>query len=455
MADAAFSSWGRLKRRRRASQTMNAIRTGLPSHEGPTLLAYGNGRSYGDSCHNDQGLLIDQRDNRRILDFDPVTGLIRCEAGVLLKDILSCAIPHGFFLPVTPGTQYVTVGGAIANDVHGKNHHRTGSFGAHVEYFSLWQSDGTVVECTPGENTAYFEATIGGMGLTGVIIEAVIRLKPVTSPDLMQKTIRFRNLSEYFDLIDAVDADHEYSVAWVDQLARGSTFGRGLLMAANHSETARLKASRRAFKPGIPLTPPFNVLNRLTLKAFNALYYNRAHQGERHIAWQSYFYPLDGIKNWNRLYGPRGLYQHQSVYPLASAEATTKALLTCAQDQGEASFLTVLKRFGPKRSSGLLSFAREGVTLTLDFANGGKRTRAMLNDLDAIVVAAGGAVNPYKDARMSAETFACSFSHWRALEEKRDPNIMSDFWQRTAMKLGHGDMRTDRPSTTLEVSAHP
>lgn len=428
-----FDSWGRVDRRPRLSAPLADLERGDPGG----FLPFGNGRSYGDTCHNDQGRLISMRPGAAISAFDPDTGTLTADAGVLLSDILALVMPHGFFLEVTPGTAQVTLGGAIANDVHGKNHHRRGTFGGSVVGFTLLCSDGRRHTCSPASNLALFAATIGGMGLTGIIESATIRLMRVASANVRQTAFRFASIDGYFDAIDDIDAAHEYSVAWIDQLARGSKLGRGVLMAGDHAEDGGAAKPPSAPKLAIPVSPPVNLLNRLTLKAFNGLYYGRAPKQPvtKIVPWASYFHPLDAITGWNRLYGPRGLFQHQSVYPAANARQTTIALIECAQNHGAASFLTVLKRFGDFRSPGLMSFPRPGFTLTLDFANSGARTLRMLDALDEIVFAAGGALNPYKDHRMSPEMFAASFPQWKDMEALRDPALMSDFWRRTAGKL--------------------
>ncbi len=432
-----FDSWGRVLRRARAAAHPADFRHNAPGG----FLPYGNGRSYGDSCHNDQGRLLPMRPGAAISAFDPDSGILTADAGVLLSEILAAVMPHGFFLEVTPGTAQVTLGGAIANDVHGKNHHRRGTFGRSVRAFSLLGSDGVRKTCSPTSNAAVFEATIGGMGLTGIIESATIRLMPVPSANVRQTAFRFSSIDGYFDAIDAIDATHEYSVAWIDQLARGGSLGRGALLAGDHAEDGGPAKPPSASRLAVPFSPPVNLLNRLTLKAFNELYYSRAPKQPQTgiVAWASYFHPLDAITGWNRLYGPRGLFQHQSVYPTENARETTIALIECAQNHGAASFLTVLKRFGDMPSPGLMSFPRPGFTLTLDFANTGDRTLRMLNALDEIVMNAGGALNPYKDQRMSPRMFEASFPQWRGMEAMRDPAVMSDFWRRTAMMLDAGN----------------
>lgn len=404
----------------------------------PLLLAYGNGRSYGDSCLNAAGSLIDMRTHNRILGLDADTGVIEAQAGALLSEIIDYAAPYGFFPPVVPGTKFVTLGGAIANDVHGKNHHRRGTFGCHVEQLVLQRSDQQVVTCSRQSNPQLFAATIGGMGLTGLILSASIRLMRVASTDIVETVVPFGTLERYFDLAEAADAANEYAVAWIDQLAGGPNAGRGLLITGNHAEAVdgRPRQSRRR-RLAVPFQPPITLLNRVALRAFNKAYRWSKSRGSRsrRVLADSFFFPLDGVHDWNRLYGPRGLFQHQSAVPLEAARQVVPEMLRAARDAGQGSFLTVLKRFGDVPSPGILSFPRPGFTLTLDFPNRGVRTLALLDRLDRLAVEAGGAVNPYKDARMGAQTFAASFPDWRRLDALRDPAFMSDFWARTAMRL--------------------
>lgn len=402
-----------------------------------SLLPYGNGRSYGDSCQNAAGSVVDMRPLARIRSLNAETGILEAEAGVLLPDIIAHAAPYGFFPAVVPGTQFVTLGGAIANDVHGKNHHRRGTFGCHVESLTLLRSDGRSYRCSAAENTRLFNAAIGGMGLTGLILSASIRLMRVPSLDIVETARPFRGLGEFFDLAEAADQTNEYAVAWIDQLAGGSHAGRGILFTGNHAEYGSRAASYAGGRLSVPFQPPVNLLNRPFLTAFNTAYrWKKARSSKPHrVGYQGFFFPLDGVRDWNRLYGPRGLFQHQSVVPEETAREAVTALLRAARRAGQGSFLTVLKRFGTIRSPAVLSFPRPGYTLTLDFPNRGGKTLALLGELDRIAVQAGGGVNPYKDARMDADTFAASFPDWQRLEAMRDPAFMSDFWARTAERL--------------------
>jgi FAD/FMN-containing dehydrogenase len=414
-----------------------------------SLLAYGNGRSYGDSCLNPAGTLIDMRSMNRIIAFDPLSGVIEAEAGALLCDIIAYVAPHGFFPQVVPGTQFVTLGGAIANDVHGKNHHRRGTFGCHVEGFTLLRSDGKTYRCSPDFNPHLYSATIGGLGLTGLILTATIRLMHVPSLDVVERVVPFRDLCEFFDLVEEADFANEYAVAWIDQLARVRSAGRGLLMTGNHAEHGSVSATHPRQSISVAFQPPINLLNRPVLKVFNRAYrVLRGFSQQPHSApYQRFFFQLDGVGRWNRLYGPNGLYQHQSVLPEETAREAIPELLAMAKKAGQGSFLTVLKRFGSVRSPGLISFPKPGYTLTLDFPNRGAKTLALLKELDALTIEAGGAVNPYKDARMDAETFAASFPNWRDLEALRDPAFISRFWQRTADRI------SERPIHGMEMRA--
>jgi FAD/FMN-containing dehydrogenase len=396
------------------------------------VLAYGNGRSYGDSCLNDGGGLIAARRLGRILSFDAASGIIVCEAGVLLDEVLELGVPAGWFPPVTPGTCFVTIGGALANDVHGKNHHRAGTFGRHVLAFELARSDGSRLSCTPTQNAELFAATIGGMGLTGLVTQVTLQLMKVESGEMLQETLHFDGLGRFFEIAAESDATHDYTVAWVDSLAGGSGFGRGVFFRANHAPASDAPPAKAAPTLPFPLKPPFPLINRLSLRAFNALY--RAAQPRspepRRIPYRPFFYPLDRVNDWNRAYGPKGLRQFQCAVPMAHARDAVEAMLRLTLKAGESSFLTVLKLFGEVPSPGLMSFPIPGATLTLDFPHRGERTLKLLDELDRIAISAGGRVNPYKDARMSAQSFEASFPHWRDFARHIDPGFSSSFWRR-------------------------
>lgn len=409
-----------------------SVSEGLPG-TGPAL-SFGNGRSYGDTCLPSAGGTAITPGSSSI-KFDAATGLLEASAGTTLSEMILHCGPLGWFLPVTPGTKHVTLGGAIANDVHGKNHHLSGSFGCHVEWLDLVRSDGITRRCSLRENLDLFAATVGGMGLTGHINRAAIRMMKVPGVDVAEKVTPFASLDAYFNLAEQADATNEYAVAWIDQLASGAGAGRGLLFTGNHVE-GPFKPHGRA-KLMVPFTPPISALNGLSVRAFNTLYRfaKGRKSGVNTTHYNPFFYPLDGVASWNRLYGPHGLHQHQSIIPFDAARRIIPQLLQVSRDAGQASFLTVLKRFGSLRSPGILSFARPGYTLTLDFPHRGEKTLRLLDMLDAMTTGCGGSVNPYKDSRMSPQTFAKSFPDWRRLEALRDPAFISGFWARTAMKL--------------------
>ena len=412
----------------------------LPADAASTVLPYGNGRSYGDSNLNPGGALVLGRQLDRFMAFDQVTGLITCEAGVLLSEILRLVVPQGWFLPVTPGTQFVTVGGAIANDVHGKNHHLVGSFGNHVTQFELLRSDGARRVCSPQIEADWFAATVGGLGLTGMITWAQIQLRRIANPYLQTESIRFRSLEEFFELSQASEADYEYTVSWIDCAFSGKRLGRGLFNRANHAPAVmnpelparRLPDAADGAIRKVPFTPPLSLINKLSLKAFNLAYFNRQ-VGDQVQALQHYrpfFYPLDALLEWNRIYGPKGFYQYQCVVPPDQALPVTRHLLQTIVDSGMGSFLAVLKQFGVPQSRGLLSFPMPGTTLALDFPNQGERLHRLFAQLDSIVQNAGGRLYPAKDGRMSASLFKSGHPQWQVFSQYVDPRFSSGFWRR-------------------------
>jgi len=396
-----------------------------------SVLPFGNGRSYGDSCLNCGEALLQTRSLDRFMAFDAAAGTLACEAGVLLDEILRLTVPRGWFMPVTPGTRFVTLGGAIANDVHGKNHHRAGTLGAHVRRLELLRSDGQRLICSAERETELFAATIAGLGLTGLVTWAELQLRPIAGPMLEVETIRFADLEEFLALCAESDRTHEYTVAWIDCLGRGRSLGRGLFQRANHSSTAAAPAAA-AEHLSVPFTPPFSLVNRASLRLFNLAYYHRQ-RGKRRRSLQHFapfFYPLDGVRNWNRLYGPRGLYQYQCVLPGPAGRAATALLLERIARSGQGSFLAVLKQFGSAASPGMLSFPREGITLALDFPNRGEALSRLFTELDAVVRDAGGRLYPAKDGRMPGELFRSGYPRWREFARLIDPRCSSSFWRR-------------------------
>ncbi|MCV6636506.1 FAD-binding oxidoreductase [Candidatus Albibeggiatoa sp. nov. NOAA] len=442
-----FESWGRFPR---VSQTVKTIRWRheiLPLDNKSNILPYGLGRSYGDVCLNDNGLLLHTRQLNRFISFDEDTGLLRCEAGVSFAEILQHFVPRGWFLPTTPGTKYVTVGGAIANDVHGKNHHRAGTFGQHITQFELVTSDGQRHICSPQNKTEYYNATIGGLGLTGLITWAEFHLRPIHHRAIHQQMVKFANLEDFFQLSAESDEKYEYTMAWVDCLAQGDNVGRGIFFRGNHVAKDQVKELIPNWQPPLvqklpevlrtmPINLPSFALNSLTVKAFNFLLYHKQRIPiiEEFVDYEPFFYPLDSILEWKRLYGTNGFLQYQFVVPYEDHQVIRKILQTIAKS-GLSSFLAVLKTFGELESPGLLSFPRKGVTLALDFPIKGEKTFLLLEQLDDMVQEAGGAVYPCKDARLSPRHFKAYYPQWEEFAQYTDSRFSSSFWRRVTRNV--------------------
>ncbi|WP_419901243.1 FAD-binding protein [Kiloniella sp.] len=379
-------------------------------------VARGMGRSYGDSSLASN--IITTSHLSRFHEFDPESGCLTCDAGVNISDILDVFVPKGWFPKVTPGTKYVSVGGAIASDVHGKNHHLTGTFCDHLHSFRILVANGEVLHCSKSENRDLFIATCGGMGLTGIILDATFYLQKIKSSFVDETTYKARNLKECFELFeDNVSAD--YSVAWVDCLQQGDNLGRSLFMLGRHNEQAGLKEISKS-GPSIPFVFPNIVLNKYSVNLFNQLYYARVRSKiqERTVHYNPFFYPLDGIKNWNRLYGSNGFVQYQFVIPRDAGLAGMTLILEKIAASGAGSFLSVLKAFG-KGNANLLSFPLQGYTLALDFKLTDK-VLSLLNELDAIVSDYGGRVYLTKDARMSEQVFKKGYPKWEEFQMIRE-----------------------------------
>lgn len=423
-----IGSWGRLDMRMRPVQALG--RAGLPVlAAGQTALAYGLGRSYGDSCLTDHGSLWLTAGLDRLLAFDRETGVLRAEAGVSLGQIQAAMQPQGWALPVVPGTQFVTLGGAIANDIHGKNHHAMGSFCDHVLELDLTRTDGTRILCGPAQDADWFAATVGGMGLTGIITAAAVQLRRISGPWLTVETLPFAGLDAFFQLADRSALAWENTVAWIDCLSGAAV--RGLFMRANSATDQRgIPAPVRA--KSVPLTPPISAINGLSLRAFNALYlYNgQRTAGTKRVDSTRFHHPLDAVGGWNKIYGPKGFYQYQCVIPPAHRHAAIQALLDKIKQAGQGSFLVVLKTFGARPPRGMMSFPQEGVTLALDFPNRGAVTLQLLDALDQIVAQSGGRIYPAKDARMSAEMFRRGYPRMDEFLKFRDPGLSSNMSRR-------------------------
>ena len=426
-----LAGWGRFPRLRSeliGAGSPAAARAATEAAQG--LIARGSGRAYGDAAVGvEQTLSLSGL--RRLLAFDAAAGLLTAEAGVPLAEVIAFALPRGFYPYVVPGTQAVSIGGAIAADVHGKNHHREGGFGHYVTRLVLAAPDGSLVSCGPDENTELFRHTLGGMGLTGTIVEATIRLRPVETGRIRQHTVAAPNLTAAIAALEASESA-TYSVAWIDCIARGKAMGRSLVYTGEHAALSDLPAGTPVLPPRgkelpfppLPFEVPGFVLNPLAMKAFNRLYWRqgrRADGQDRLVPEESYFFPLDRIRDWNRMYGGRGFTQHQCVIPTERAPAALGEMLGRITRAGSASFLAVLKKLGA--GAGTLSFPLPGFTLALDFPIR-KRTFRLLDELDEIVVRHGGRLYLAKDATQTRSTFAAGYpaaAQFRAFRHAIDP----------------------------------
>jgi decaprenylphospho-beta-D-ribofuranose 2-oxidase len=404
----------------------------LQSHEQAHYISRGLGRSYGDTALNEEGGVLLHTRLNRMTSFDPETGILECEAGVSFEEILAHFLPHGYFLPVTPGTKYVTVGGAIANDVHGKNHHRDGSLSAHILAFTLLVASGETLTCSREQNTDLFWATIGGIGLTGIIMRVRMRLMKVESAYISVDYKKAANLTEALRLLSETDDQYQYSVAWIDCLATGKSLGRSVLMLGNHmakDEFPGRKGNPLAIKEKRKLNMPMNLpsftLNPFTIRTFNFAYYHRFKDASEYIVdYDSFFYPLDSILNWNRMYGRNGFIQYQMVFPPQTSEKGLTKILDRLSRTGRSSFLAVLKSFGD-RGQGLLSFPRKGYTLALDIPMKGPEMVEFIHELDEIVLSYGGKIYLAKDSLMTSETFHEMYPEvirFRKIKAEIDPN---------------------------------
>lgn len=411
-----LSSWGRYPRVNSSisyPQNLSSIENYIKNT--PNFIPRGLGRSYGDSALANQVLCLNRMDH--FIDFDEEKGLLNCEAGVSFSTILEIIVPKGWFLPVTPGTKFVTLGGAIASDVHGKNHHKEGCISEYILSFQLMLSQGIIIECSPYQHPDLFYATCGGMGLTGVIISAKIQLKAINSAFINQRTIKAENLEALFSLFESHHSA-TYSVAWMDCLATGKNLGLSLFMVGEHAQIGEKEISIKK-KWDIPFIMPSCLLNPYSIRAFNTLYYHK--QMKKSISkltdYDQFFYPLDGIGNWNYMYGKNGFTQYQFVLPKEAGLKGMTEILKKITLSRRGSFLSVLKACGPA-NSGLLSFPIEGYSLALDF-----KLQAGLFDfldhLDNIVAYYGGRVYLTKDVRMSEAIFKKTYPLWEKFCEIR------------------------------------
>lgn len=426
-----YFSWGRYPKARHAAVRRPAWNDAVDVGGAGTRLPFGRGRSYGDCCLNDGGELVDTSRLDRILGFDAASGIIRCEAGMTFGDILEVIVPKGWFLPVTPGTKEVSVGGAVANDIHGKNHHVAGTFGRHVIRFELVRSDGSKRVCSATENGELFAATIGGIGLTGLVTWVEFRLRRIPGPAIMAERVRFGTYDDFLALSRESDGRFEHVVAWLDTTAPPAARGRGIFFRGNHAEGAAPRPRR--FGLTVPGMMPERLLGPTVLRAFNSAYYHRPAASASTAHYDGFFYPLDKLGEWHRLYGRRGFVQYQCAIPYGTARESLSEILGTADRYGLASFLSVLKAFGDLPSPGLLSFPMPGVTLAMDFPFRGAETLDALTRLDDIVLAAGGRLYPAKDARMSGAAFRKMYPSWEELARLKDPAFSSSFWRRVTV----------------------
>jgi FAD/FMN-containing dehydrogenase len=437
-----FESWGRYPKYDATVIPLHwqsdfpAVTSGL--HD--SALPVGMGRSYGDVCLLKDGNLLLTTGMNRLIAFESDTGLLTAEAGVTLAQILDFAVPRGFFLPVSPGTKYVTLGGAIANDIHGKNHHVAGTFGCHITQLELVRSDGARLHCSRMENPDLYAATIGGLGLTGLIAWATLRLKPIVSRMIDYEGIQFHGIDEFLDLTNQ-SRDIEYTVSWVDVTSTGRNFARGIFMQGDHSARRdTLKPSRKS-KLVFPFDAPSFALNHLSVSLFNSAFFHKQIH-KRVVSLQDYepfFYPLDKILHWNRMYGRRGLLQFQYVIPWEHAKEGTIEILHEVAKSGLASFLAVLKAFGDVPSPGMMSFPKPGITLALDFPIKPGKSSPLFARLADMTLEFGGRLYPAKDAAMTAAQFQAFYPQWERFARYRDPLLTSSFWERVTPNLSTGD----------------
>ncbi len=396
-------------------------------------LARGLGRCYGDAAQNGGGTVVRLDGSADSLHLDPASGTMTVGAGISIDTVLRTIVPRGWFVPVTPGTRHVTIGGAIASDIHGKNHHADGSFGSHVRGLSLLTSDGSVLDLGPDRDPELFWATVGGMGLTGIVLEATVDLIPIETSRCLVDTERAANLDDVLAMMSEGDDRYRYSVAWLDLMARGAHLGRAVLGRGDHAPLDALEGAARrdplAFAPRTlatvpPIVPPRGVLDRWTIGAFNEVWYRKA--PKRRVgqvqSLGSFFHPLDAVAHWNRLYGRGGFIQYQFVVPFGTEDVLARIVERCARIRA-ASFVTVLKRFGPGNPAPL-SFPTPGWTLTIDLATSQPGIGDLVSDLDRMVLDAGGRHYLAKDALSGREAIRAGYprlEEWQAVRDKLDP----------------------------------
>ena len=400
-----ITNWGNfpvVEKEMKSEDSLQKIKDFVLSHK--EVIARGNGRCYGDASLGEN--IFSTKRLNKFIGFDKIEGVLECEAGVLLSDILEISVPQGYFLNVTPGTKFVSVGGAIASDVHGKNHHSEGCFSEYVLEFKLMKENAEVITCSREENTEDFWATVGGMGLTGIILSAKIKLKNIETAYIRQESIKADNLDKIFQLFEESEG-WLYNVAWIDCLQKGENIGRSILMRGYHALREELPPklhknplkNPRKIMPTIPFYFPSWVLNSFTIKIFNWLYYNKQTKKsvEGFVHYEPFFYPLDVINEWNKIYGKKGFIQYQMVIPKEKGKEGMRKILETIADSGNGSFLAVLKLFGKNNPKAYNSFPMEGYTLALDFKVNNK-LKYLVEELDKIVEEFGGRIYLTKDS---------------------------------------------------------
>ncbi len=445
-----LSGWGNFEPRQCCAHYLSSP-TALQDWIGrsqDTYIARGFGRSYGDPSLNSGSNVLHQSPRNHFMAFDESTGLLTCEAGVSLGEIIAAFLPRGWFLPTTPGTKFVSVGGAIAADVHGKNHHVDGSWGAFVHLLDLLLSTNEVLTCSRTQNESLFRATLGGMGLTGIILQATIQLKKVQSAWVKVDYKRTRDLNDTFAAFAQHAHNYRHTVAWMDCVSKGAGMGRCVCMFGNDADIAEIPSAFRSaplalpskLEKMVPLDFPSWILNPLSVKAFNRLYYGVHGDSTKIVDYNSFFYPLDSVHHWNRIYGKRGFIQYQAFLPPETAEKGYEKILERITQAGCASFLAVFKSCGPGRE-GILSFLDEGYTLALDLPNIGHPLHRLTRELDAILIDNGGRLYLAKDALTTRENFAAMYprkAEFMAVKNAFDPNgkLVSDQARRLGLVEG-------------------
>jgi FAD/FMN-containing dehydrogenase len=401
-----------------------------------SVLPYGYGKSYGDSCLNENGTLLETQKLNKFIELNESASTITCEAGVTLNDVLNFITPKRYFLAVTPGTKHISIGGAIANDVHGKNHHKVGTFGTQTVRFELLRSNGEKLICSREENSELFSASIGGLGLTGLITWAEFKIRKVSSPFIDMESIKFYSLDEFFEINEESDKLYDYTVAWVDLTASGSQLGRGLYNRGNHLDISKKEEPKLKNKDEMltfPLDYPF--INPFTVQVFNMLYFNKQMNKKQTMVtdYNPFFYPLDAVGKWNRAYGPDGFLQYQFVIPFDNVQFNLKKIFKYIFSTGLSSFLTVLKTFGDIKSPGMISFPRSGVTMAVDFRYNGEKTLDILKVLNLMIRDLGGVLYPAKDAQMSSDDFWTFYPQAKEFTKYIDPKFSSSFGRRVGL----------------------